>query len=82
MTDNVVKTLDKALHRKRLVSFGFIFKEIHKMLKLDDTEDGSLENTDNEDELRDDLTDIILRYQWNIGIKNYKLVEVVENKDE
>ena len=82
LTDNVVKTLDKALHRKRLVSFGFIFKEIHKMLKLDDTEDGSLENTDNEDELRDDLTDIILRYQWNIGIKNYKLVEVVENKDE
>ena len=82
LTDNVVKTLDKALHRKRLVSFGFIFKEIHKMLKLDDTEDGSLENTDNEDKLRDDLTDIILRYQWNIGIKNYKLVEVVENKDE
>ena len=82
LTDNVVKTLDKALHRKRLVSFGFIFKEIHKMLKLDDAEDGSLENTDNEDKLRDDLTDIILRYQWNIGIKNYKLVEVVENKDE
>ncbi len=36
----------------------------------------------NEDELRDDLTDIILRYQWNIGIKNYKLVEVVEYDKE
>lgn len=82
LTDSVVETLDKALHRKRLVSFGFIFKEIHKMLKLDDAEEGRLENTDNEDELRDDLTDIILRYQWNIGIKNYKLVEVVENKDK
>ena len=82
LTDEVVATLDKALHRKRLVSFGFLFKDIHRQLKLDDAENGDLGKTDNEDELRDDLTDIILRYQWNIGIKNYKLVEVVENKDE
>ena len=79
LTDEVVATLDKALHRKRLVSFGFLFKEIHRQLKLDDAENGDLKKTDNEDELRDDLTDIILRYQWNIGIKNYKLVEVVED---
>ena len=82
LTDEVVATLDKALHRKRLVSFGFLFKEIHRQLKLDDAENGDLKKTDNEDELRDDLTDIILRYQWNIGIKNYKLVEVVENDKE
>ena len=79
LTDEVVATLDKALHRKRLVSFGFLFKDIHRQLKLDDAENGDLGKTDNEDELRDDLTDIILRYQWNIGIKNYKLVEVVED---
>lgn len=82
LTDEVVATLDKALHRKRLVSFGFLFKEIHRQLKLDDAENGDLKKTDNEDELRDDLTDIILRYQWNIGIKNYKLVEVVEYDKE
>lgn len=82
LTDEVVATLDKALHRKRLVSFGFLFKEIHRQLKLDDAENGDLKKTDNEDELRDDLTDIILRYQWNIGIKNYKLVEVVEHDKE
>ena len=76
LTDEVVATLDKALHRKRLVSFGFLFKDIHRQLKLDDAENGDLKKTDNEDELRDDLTDIILRYQWNIGIKNYKLVEI------
>ena len=76
LTDEVVSTLDKALHRKRLVSFGFLFKDIHRQLKLDDAENGDLKKTDNEDELRDDLTDIILRYQWNIGIKNYKLVEI------
>ena len=76
LTDEVVATLDKALHRKRLVSFGFLFKDIHRQLNLDDAENGDLKKTDNEDELRDDLTDIILRYQWNIGIKNYKLVEI------
>lgn len=80
LTDEVVKTLDKALHRKRLTSFGFVFKEIHQKLNLDDAEDGNLTNTDNE-ELREDLTNIILRYQWNIGIKNYKLVEVLEDDE-
>ena len=77
LTDEVVETLDNALHRKRLTAFGFKFKEIHKKLNLDDAEDGDLTNTDNE-ELREDLTNIILRYQWNIGIKNYVLVEVLE----
>jgi len=80
LTDEVVETLDKALHRKRLTSFGFKFKEVHKKLNLDDAEDGDLTNTDNE-ELREDLTNIILRYQWNVGIKNYSLVEVVEDKE-
>lgn len=75
LTDEVVKTLDNALHRKRLTAFGFKFKEIHKKLNLDDAEDGDLAKTDNE-ELREDLTNIILRYQWNIGVKNYVLMEV------
>jgi len=78
-TDEVVKTLDNALHRKRLISFGFKFKEVHKLLNLDDSEDGDLIKTDNE-ELREDLTEIILRYQWNIGIKNYQLIEILEEK--
>lgn len=81
LTDEVVETLDNALHRKRLTAFGFKFKEIHKKLNLDDAEDGDLTNTDNE-ELREDLTNIILRYQWNIGIKNYVLVEVAEDDTE
>ncbi len=45
LTDEVVDTLDTALHRKRLVSFGFVFKEVHKKLNLDDTEDGDLAAT-------------------------------------
>lgn len=43
-------------------------------------ENGDLTNTDNE-ELREDLTNIILMYQWNIGIKNYKLVQILESKE-
>lgn len=81
LTDEVVKTLDFALHRKRLTSFGFVFKEVHKKLNLDDMEDGDLINTDNDEDLRDDLMSVILRYQWNFGIKNYKLVEIVEDNE-
>ncbi|WP_171816564.1 protein rep [Clostridium tetani] len=36
LTDKVVRTLDLALHRKRLTSFGFVFKEVHKRLNLDE----------------------------------------------
>lgn len=82
LTDEVVKTLDLALHRKRLTSFGFVFKEVHKKLNLDDMEDGDLINTDSDEDLREDLTSIILRYQWNIGVKNYLLVEIVEDKED
>lgn len=78
LTDEVVKTLDLALHRKRLTSFGFIFKETHRKLNLDDAEDGNLVDTDNDEDLREDLTSIILRYQWIIGIKNYELEEIVD----
>ena len=82
LTDEVVKTLDLALHRKRLTSFGFVFKEVHKKLNLDDMEDGDLINTDNDEDLRDDLMSVILRYQWNVGVKNYKLVEIIEDKEK
>ena len=81
ITDKVVQVLDTALHGKRLTAFGFIFKDIHNQLKLDDAENDNLVNTDNED-IRDDLTDIILRYQWNIGIKNYALQEVTKKNKE
>lgn len=76
-TDEVVRTLDFALASKRLISFGFVFKEIHKKLNLNDVENGDLIVTDNE-EIRNDLTYILLRYNWNLGIRNYKLEEIVE----
>lgn len=70
LTDDAVFILDQALAHRRLTAFGGILKEIHQLLNLDDTEDGDLVNTDNE-ELREDLEYIIEAYHWHIGYKAY-----------
>ena len=46
----VTYDLYHGLHRKRLLSFGGLFKEIKNELGLDDIEDGDLVNTDGEEE--------------------------------
>jgi len=74
ITDDAVLILDHALARRRLTAFGGILKDIHKELNLDDTENGDLVNTDNED-LREDLDYIIERYSWNIGYIQYLKVD-------
>src|SRR5699024_10719954 len=59
MTDDEEKNLkrlcdlEQCLHRKRLNSYGGLVKEIHKKFNLDDTEEGDLIHTD-EDETADD----------------------------
>jgi len=70
MTDDAVFILDRALARRRLVAFGGELKLIHKELNLDDTIDGDLIQTDN-DEIREDLAYTIERYKWNIGYSQY-----------
>ena len=42
--------LEKGLYRKRMLSYGGLLKQKHKILNLDDAEDGNLINTSNEDE--------------------------------
>lgn len=71
MTDKTVEVLDEALAHRRLTSFGGELKRIHKKLNLDDVIDGDLINTDNEDEVREDLNYVIERYHWDIGYKQY-----------
>lgn len=72
LTDNTVMVLNNALKGRRLIAFGGELRKIHKTLNLDDTEDGDLNNTDNDDDsLRDDLNYVIERYKWNIGYKQY-----------
>lgn len=74
LTDDAVLILDHALANRRLIAYGGELKEIHKLLDMDDCEDGDLVNTDNE-ELREDLEYVIERYSWNIGYKQYLRVE-------
>ncbi|MBY0757476.1 protein rep [Clostridium sardiniense] len=71
LTESAVIVLDKALKGRRLVAFGGELKKIHKQLKLDDAEEGDLINTNNEEEIRDDLNFIIERYKWSVGYNQY-----------
>lgn len=75
LTDQNVYNLYFGLYRKRLVGMGGIFKEFHKKLNLEDmnSENIDLIHTDIED--NDNLLNyIILKYKWNIGIRNYVLI--------
>lgn len=76
LTDSAVWILDGALANRRLVAFGGELKDIHKALNLDDAEDGDLINTDNDEELREDLDYVIERYQWHIGYKQYVKLDI------
>lgn len=71
ITDKVVETLDLGLKRKRLVAFGFIFKDIHKKLNLDDPEDGRLENSDIEEDGIEGLNYILVNYVFDKSRRNY-----------
>ena len=71
-TDRAVAILDSALANRRLIAFGGHFRRLHKLLNLDDTEDGDLVHVSPED-LREDISQMIVRYRWHIGYKNYIL---------
>src|SRR5699024_11391336 len=56
--------LEEGLHRKRLISYGGLLKEIHKKLNLDDSEDGDLIHTDDEEKADEDGFSIIAMWNW------------------
>src|SRR5699024_12714094 len=65
--------LEEGLHRKRLISYGGLLKEIHKKLNLDDTEGGDLIHTDDDEKADEDGFSIIA--MWNWERKNYFIKE-------
>lgn len=71
MTLESVKVLDKVLHRRRLIAYTGIFKTLHKLLNLDDCEDGDLINVGDTD--RHDITEAytIQSYYWYTGYRQY-----------
>lgn len=65
-----VTDLEKGLHRKRLISYGGLLKEIHKELNLSDAEDGDLVHVD--DDKKESLEDAFsIVAMWNWKRKNY-----------
>lgn len=67
-----IVTLDKALHRRRLVAWTGLLKDIHAQLQLDDVDDGDLIHTDiapEDDAAADDH--IQLAYSWIRQQRNY-----------
>lgn len=69
LTVDTVATLDRALDKRRFISFGGVFKEIHKQLNLDDVEQGDLVH-ENDTDLPDVSKDTVL-YAWNTGYNQY-----------
>ena len=70
---DVVSTLFKGLHGRRLTGFSGVFREARNRLALDDVEDGDLVHTDI-DQLRPDVAYLIIRARWQAG--TYVLEEV------
>ncbi|MDW4068688.1 protein rep, partial [Staphylococcus saprophyticus] len=50
----IVNDLEKGLYRKRMLSYGGLLKQKHKILNLDDAEDGNLIHTSDEDKTTDE----------------------------
>ncbi|GAA3715053.1 protein rep [Salinicoccus jeotgali] len=73
----IVNDLEKGLYRKRMLSYGGLLKQKHKILNLDDAEDGNLINTSDEDKTTEEeekahsITAI-----WNFEKQNYYLKDL------
>src|SRR5699024_5955986 len=73
----IVKDLEKGLYRKRMLSYGGLLKQKHKILNLDDAEDLYLINISDEDKRTDEeekahsITSI-----WNFEKQNYYLKDL------
>jgi plasmid rolling circle replication initiator protein Rep len=75
LQDDVISNLSKALKGRRLISFGKLFRELHKELNLQDVEADNADLIGNtEKECICPLCSSALveqLYRWNYGYKNY-----------
>ena len=71
-TPEVVRTLDTALNRKRLIAYGGILKDIKKELGLSDVEGDSTDLV-HIDESKDDVAEEVEKVTayWHYGLKEY-----------
>lgn len=79
LTDASVYILALALRSRRLIAYGGVLKDIHKILNLDDPLDGDLINTDSNTEDYSNLSYIIETFRWGVGLTgeiNYFLWDI------
>lgn len=67
----IMDDLEKGLYRKRMLRYGELLKQKHKILNLNDTEDSNLINTSDEEEKAHLITAI-----WNFEKQNYYLKDL------
>lgn len=70
LTVNTVRVLDRAFDKRRFIAFGGLFKELHKQLNLDDTEDGDLLHVDYDGSDGSDSSDELVFF-WHTGYCRY-----------
>lgn len=72
LSADTVRTLDAALKGRRLVAYGGLLRDIHKMLNLDDEETGDLVQTDADAAETDSI--LTVTYIFNTGYNDYYLM--------
>ena len=69
ITVDTLRVLDSALERRRFVGLGGVMRDAHKLLNLDDVEDGDLTVLDTPE---DSITAEVVTYFWD-GYSQYRL---------
>lgn len=70
LTVETLRILDRAFDRRRFIAYGGIFKQLHKQLNLDDTEDGDLTDIgDGTEKIAEDSPEFM--YFWHTGYARY-----------
>lgn len=67
---DAVRVLSSALHRRRLLAYGGLCKELHAKLGLDDVDTGDLVHTDNAEETAA-AEAALVAYSWVPGYRQY-----------
>ncbi|HDT6896844.1 TPA: protein rep [Staphylococcus aureus] len=67
----IVNDLEQGLYRKRMLSYGGLLKQKHKILNLDDSEDGNLINTSDEKITEEEQKAHSIMAIWNYQKQNY-----------
>ena len=72
--EEIVKTLDKVLFKRRLLAYGGIFQTVRKRLKLEEEPIAEGDEPFNAAHILANPSIVKEIYQWNFGTQTYKLV--------